>query len=282
MSDYTYEIIFVNDGSRDNSLQKMKEIHARDTHVHYVSFSRNFGKESALYAGLENASGDYISVMDVDLQDPPEMLIEMVKGIEQEGFDIVGCRRTTREGEPVIRSFFSKGFYKVINLISDTEMLDGVRDYRLMTKQVVDSILDISETNRFSKGIFSWIGFDTKYLEYENVERSAGETSWNFMGLLNYSLEGIISFSDAPLVVSSYLGIISCFISILGVIWTVVSKTMFGNETAGWASLVCIILFIGGLNLFFMGVFGKYLGKVFTEVKGRPIYIEKENSTKKD
>lgn len=281
--DYEYEIIFVDDGSRDNSLGKMKELQAIDENVNYISFSRNFGKESALYAGLEHTTGDYVSVMDVDLQDPPEMLIDMIKGIEVEGFDVVGCRRTSREGEPVIRSFFARKFYKIINKITDTEIVDGARDFRLMTRQVTNSILDVSEYNRFSKGIFSWVGYKTKYLEYKNVERVAGETSWNFWGLLKYSIDGIVAFSDAPLVLASFMGILSCLGSGIGIVWIVIDKLLNGNPVSGWASLVCIILFMGGLNLFFMGIFGKYIGKIFTEVKNRPIYIVRDsNLTKKD
>lgn len=283
LKDYSYELLFINDGSKDSTLDEILKISKRDELVKFISFSRNFGKESALYAGLENVSGDYISVMDVDLQDPPEMLIDMVKGIEEEGYDIVGCRRTSRDGEPVIRSFFAKQFYKIINKITDTEIVDGARDFRLMTKQVVDSILEVSEYNRFSKGIFSWVGYKTKYLEYKNVERVAGETSWNFWSLLKYSIDGIVAFSDAPLMLSSFLGILSCFGSGMGILWIIISKLMFGNPVSGWASLVCIILFMGGLNLLFMGIFGKYLGKIFTEVKNRPIYIVREsNINKKD
>lgn len=282
LTDYNYELIYINDGSKDNTLKEILKISEGDENVKYISFSRNFGKESALYAGLENATGDYIAVMDVDLQDPPEMIIDMVKGIEEDGYDVVGCRRTSRKGEPPIRSFFAKQFYKIINKITDTEIVDGARDFRLMTRQVVNSILDVSEYNRFSKGIFSWVGYNTKYLEYENVERVAGETSWNFWGLLKYSIDGIVAFSDAPLMFASLLGIFSCFGSGLGIIWIIISKLLFGNPVIGWASLVCIILFMGGLNLLCMGVFGKYIGKIFTEVKNRPIYIVKETNIKKD
>lgn len=282
LTDYNYEVIYINDGSKDNTLKEIIKISEGDENVKYISFSRNFGKESALYAGLESVTGDYVAVMDVDLQDPPEMLIDMIKGIEEDGYDVVGCRRTSRDGEPPIRSFFAKQFYKIINKITDTEIVDGARDFRLMTRQVVNSILDVSEYNRFSKGIFSWVGYNTKYLEYENVERVAGETSWNFWGLLKYSIDGIVAFSDAPLMFASFLGIFSCFGSGLGIVWIIISKLLFGNPVSGWASLVCIILFMGGLNLLFMGVFGKYLGKIFTEVKNRPIYIVKETNIKKD
>lgn len=282
LTDYTYEVIYINDGSKDNTLKEIIKISEGDENVKYISFSRNFGKESALYAGLESVIGDYVAVMDVDLQDPPEMIIDMIKGIEEDGYDIVGCRRTSRDGEPPIRSFFAKQFYKIINKITDTEIVDGARDFRLMTRQVVNSILDVSEYNRFSKGIFSWVGYNTKYLEYENVERVAGETSWNFWGLFKYSIDGIVAFSDAPLMFSSFLGIFSCFGSGLGIVWIIFSKLLFGNPVSGWASLVCIILFMSGLNLLFMGIFGKYLGKIFTEVKNRPIYIVKETNIKKD
>lgn len=279
--EYNYELLFINDGSKDNTLHEILKLTKKYSEVKYISFSRNFGKESALYAGLENVTGDFVSVMDVDLQDPPKMLIDMVKGIVEEGYDVVGCRRTNRDGEPVIRSFFAKQFYKIINKITDTEIVDGARDFRLMTRQVVNSILEVSEYNRFSKGIFSWVGYKTKYLEYKNVERIAGETSWNFWGLLKYSIDGIVAFSDAPLMLSSFLGFLSCFGSGLGILWIVISKLLFGNPVSGWASLVCIILFMGGLNLLFIGIFGKYLGKIFTEVKNRPIYIVKESNIKK-
>lgn len=280
LTNYTYELIFINDGSSDNTLTEIEKLTSNEN-VKYISFSRNFGKESALYAGLENSSGDYIAVMDVDLQDPLEMLTDMLYGIEKENYDIVGCRRISREGEPKLRSFFAKKFYKIINKISDTEIIDGARDYRLMTRQVVNSILELTEYNRFSKGIFSWVGYNTKYLEYKNVERVAGQTSWSFFSLLKYSIDGIVAFSDTPLILSALLGVLSCVVSFIYLIYILISTLIFGNPVNGWSSLACIVLFTGGLNMFFMGIFGKYLGKIFTEVKKRPIYLVKKTNIKK-
>lgn len=280
LTNYTYELIFINDGSSDNTLNEIEKL-TSDENVKYISFSRNFGKESALYAGLENSSGDYIAVMDVDLQDPLEMLTDMLYGIEKENYDIVGCRRISRDGEPKIRSFFARKFYKIMNKISDTEIIDGARDYRLMTRQVVNSILELTEYNRFSKGIFSWVGYTTKYLEYKNVERVAGETSWSFFSLLKYSIDGIVAFSDTPLILSALLGVLSCGFSFIYLIYILISTLIFGNPVNGWSSLACIVLFTGGLNMFFMGIFGKYLGKIFTEVKKRPIYLIKKTNIKK-
>lgn len=276
-----FEYLFVNDGSKDDTLLRLKEAVNQYTNVNYISFSRNFGKEAALLAGLEAATGDLITVMDVDLQDPPELLPEMYEKI-QEGHDIVGTRRSNRAGEPVIRSFFAKKFYQIINRISDTEMVDGARDFRLMTRQVVDAILELNEVNRFSKGIFSWVGFDTCYISYENRERSAGETTWNFWSLFQYSLEGIINFSEAPLLFSIFVGLGSCIISMLGMIYFFVSSLLKQNQVPGWPSLVCIILFLGGLQLFCLGIVGKYIGKIFTEVKKRPNYIIEESHCKSE
>ena len=244
--------------------------------VHYVSFSRNFGKEAALYCGLQQATGDYVTVMDADLQDPPEMLPEMINIIENEDYDCVGTRRTTRAGEPPIRSFFARMFYKIINKISDTEIVDGARDFRVMTRQMVDAILEMSEYNRFSKGIFSWVGFNTKYLEYKNHERVAGKTSWNFWSLFKYSVDGIVNFSQFPLDIASFIGFISALISGCAILFIVIRYMIHGDPTSGWASMVCIMLFIGGIQLFCLGIVGKYIGKIFTEVKHRPIYIVKE------
>lgn len=276
-----FEYLFVNDGSKDDTLLRLKEAVNQYTNVNYISFSRNFGKEAALLAGLEAATGDLVTVMDVDLQDPPELLPEMYEKI-QEGHDIVGTRRSNRAGEPVIRSFFAKKFYQIINRISDTEMVDGARDFRLMTRQVVDAILELNEVNRFSKGIFSWVGFDTCYISYENRERSAGETTWNFWSLFQYSLEGIINFSEAPLLFSIFVGLGSCIISMLGMIYFFVSSLLKQNQVPGWPSLVCIILFLGGLQLFCLGIVGKYIGKIFTEVKKRPNYIIEESHCKSE
>lgn len=253
----------------------LRDVAKRFDNVHYLSFSRNFGKEAGLLAGLEAADGDLVTVMDADLQDPPELLIDMYQKI-LEGYDVVGTRRADRKGEPVIRSFFSKMFYKIINAVSDTEMVDGARDFRLMTRQVVDSILDLGEVNRFSKGIFSWVGYNVTYIAYENRERVAGETSWNFWSLLKYSMEGFINFSEAPLNMSLWAGAASFLASILGVIFIIVRKLTVGGSVDGWASLVCIILFIGGIQLLSLGIIGKYISKIFLETKKRPVYIVKE------
>ena len=276
-----FEYIFINDGSKDDTLLILREIADRYDNVNFISFSRNFGKEAALLAGLKATTGDFVTVMDVDLQDPPGLLPQMYQKI-QEGYDIVGTRRSSRTGEPVIRSFFAKKFYQVINQISDTEMVDGARDFRLMTRQVVDAILELNEVNRFSKGIFSWVGFDTYYISFENRERSAGETSWNFWSLFKYSLEGIINFSEAPLTFATLIGLGSCIMSILAMIYFFLDNLVTQNPVPGWPSLVCIILFLGGLQLFCLGIVGKYIGKIFTEVKIRPNYIIKESYFKSE
>lgn len=275
-----FEYIFINDGSKDKTIDILRGLAKSNSNVHYISFSRNFGKESALYAGLENATGGYVTVMDVDLQDPPELLIEMFEKIQDPDIDCVGCRRVSRTGEPPIRSFFARMFYKIINKIGQTEMVDGARDFRLMTRQMVDAILEVREYNRFSKGIFTWVGFNTIYLEYENRERVAGETSWNFWSLLKYSLEGIINFSEAPLNLATYGGMLSVFISIIGTIFIVIRTLVFGDSTSGWPSLVIIILFCSGINLLMLGIIGRYISKIFLETKSRPIYIVRE--TEKD
>ncbi|HFU3708418.1 TPA: glycosyltransferase family 2 protein [Streptococcus suis] len=274
--DLVFDYIFVNDGSKDNTLEVLRQVSDEFSNVHYLSFSRNFGKEAALLAGLENAQGDFVTVMDADLQDPPEMLVDMYNLI-QKGYDVVGTRRADRKGEPVIRSIFAKMFYKIINAVSDTEMVDGARDFRLMTRQVIDSILELNEVNRFSKGIFSWVGFNVTYLPYENRERVAGETSWNFWSLLRYSIEGFINFSDAPLNFSIWSGLISFCLSILGIFFVIIRKLTIGGSVTGWASLVSIILFIGGIQLLSLGIIGKYISKIFLETKKRPIYIIKES-----
>ena len=276
-----FEYIFINDGSKDDTLLILREIADRYDNVNFISFSRNFGKEAALLAGLKATTGDFVTVMDVDLQDPPGLLPQMYQKI-QEGYDIVGTRRSSRTGEPVIRSFFAKKIYQVINQISDTEMVDGARDFRLMTRQVVDAILELNEVNRFSKGIFSWVGFDTYYISFENRERSAGETSWNFWSLFKYSLEGIINFSEAPLTFAILIGLGSCIMSILAMIYFFLDNLVTQNPVPGWPSLVCIILFLGGLQLFCLGIVGKYIGKIFTEVKNRPNYIIKESYFKSE
>jgi len=275
-----FEFIFVNDGSRDRTLEIARDLAKKDKRVRYVSFSRNFGKEAAMLAGLEYSVGDYVAIMDADLQDPPSMLHDMYDGIKNEGYDCVATRRVTRKGEPPIRSFFAKCYYKLINKISDTEIVDGARDYRLMSRQMVDSILSLKEYNRFSKGIFSWVGYNTKWLEYKNVERVAGTTKWNFWKLFLYSLESIVAFSTVPLAISSIVGIMFFLISMIMIVFIIVRTIMFGDPVAGWPSLVCIIFFVSGVQLFGIGVIGQYLSKLYLEVKGRPVYIVKE--TEKD
>ncbi len=271
---YEYEIIYVNDGSKDKTLERLVELYEEHpTEIKVIDFSRNFGKEAGMFAGLEHASGDYITVMDVDLQDPPEMLKEMIKGIEEEGYDIVGTRRVSRKGEPPIRSFFARQFYKLINRFIDVEIVDGARDYRLMKRNVVDSILSMREKNRFSKGIFAWVGYKTKYLEYENVERVAGETSWSFYKLLLYALDGIIAFTTAPLQISTLLGSFVSFIAFLYMIFVFFKALMFGDPVAGYPSMIVIILFLGGIQLLAIGIIGTYLSKLYIEVKDRPIYL---------
>ena len=269
--------IFVNDGSRDNTLVTLKELAKKYNNVNYISFSRNFGKEAALLAGLRAANGDYVTVMDADLQDPPEMLNTMFQKI-QTGYDVIGTRRISREGEPFIRSIFAKLFYKIINKISNTQMVDGARDFRLMTRQVVDSILQLSEHNRFSKGIFSWVGYKVYYLEYKNKERIAGETSWSFFDLLHYSIDGIINFSETPLNIATFIGIFSCISSfILGLFYLV--KTLFwGDAVSGFPTLIVLILLLGGLQLLSLGIIGKYIAKIFLETKKRPNCIIRESN----
>nr|WP_238991139.1 glycosyltransferase family 2 protein [Streptococcus uberis] len=276
-SQLIFDYLFINDGSKDKTLKVLREVAVEIPNVHYISFSRNFGKEAALLAGLEESDGDYVTVMDVDLQDPPEILIEMYQKI-QEGYDVVGSRRSDRKGEPVIRSFFSKLFYKLINLVSDTEMVDGARDFRLMTRQVVDSILELGEVNRFSKGLFSWVGYDVTYISFENRDRVAGETSWNFFSLFKYSLEGFINFSNAPLELATWSGVMAFIVAIIGIIFIVIRKLVVGDPVSGWASTICVILLLGGLQLLALGIIGKYIAKIFLETKKRPVYIVKERS----
>ena len=271
-----FQVVLVNDGSRDNTLEVMKKISADEAVVKYVSFSRNFGKEAAMYAGLAHADGDYVAIMDADLQDPPEFLEEMYKAVTEEGYDCAAARRVTRKGEPPIRSFFARMFYKLMAKMSTTEVVDGARDFRLMNRKFVDALLNCHEYNRVSKGMFGWVGFKTKWIAYENVERVAGQTKWNFWSLFKYSIEGIVAFSTTPLVFASFIGILFCLIAFIAVLFIVIRKFAFGDPVAGWASMTCIITFLGGLQLFFMGVFGQYLAKTYLEVKGRPIYIVSE------
>lgn len=274
-----FEFIFINDGSKDKTLDILKKYAKKDSRVKYISFSRNFGKEAAMYAGLKHSKGDLVTLMDADLQDPPSLLEEMYNYIEK-GYDQVGTRRVSRKGEPVIRSFFARLFYKIINKMSKIEMVDGARDYRLMKREVVDSILELKEYNRYSKGIFSFVGYETKWLEYENIERVAGETKWSFWKLLKYAMEGIISFTTAPLALASFFGFIMCFIALLSIIYIIIRTLLFGDPVAGWPSLVCLILLTSGIQLFCVGIIGQYLAKNYLETKNRPIYIIKE--TEKD
>ena len=275
-----FEYIFVNDGSKDKTLQEMKELRKKDKKVRYISFSRNFGKEAAMYAGMQAATGDYVTLMDADLQDPPSLLRQMYDLIKNDGYDCIATRRITRKGEPPIRSFFARMFYKIINKMSDVEMVDGARDYRLMTKQMVDAIVSMKEYNRYSKGLFSFVGFETKWLEYENVERVAGETKWSFWKLFKYAIEGITAFSTTPLIISSIIGLIFCLVSFILIIVIIIKTLTLGDPTSGWPSLVCIIFFVSGIQLFSLGIIGQYLSKAYLEVKNRPIYIIKE--TEKD
>ena len=280
IKDYEFEYLFVNDGSKDNTLQEIQRLATADDRVRYVSFSRNFGKEAALYAGLSNADGDYIATMDADLQDPPSLLPQMLAVIESQDCDNVATRRVNRKGEPPIRSFFARCFYKLMRRLSNIDIADGARDYRLMSRAMVDSILSVSEYNRFSKGIFAWVGYETRWLEFENVERSAGETKWSFWKLVRYSIDGIINFSNTQLQISSYLGMILTIVSFIAIIVEVIRALVFGDPVAGWPSLVCIITFIGGIELFCMGIMGQYIAKTYMEVKHRPHYIVKESNCK--
>lgn len=273
--DVGLEIIYVDDGSKDRTVPEVRRLHDRDERVHLVSFSRNFGKEAGIYAGLSKAKGDFAVLMDADLQDPPSLLPEMYSYIEQ-GYDSVATRRVSRKGEPPIRSFFAKRFYRLMRRISKTEIVDGARDYRLMTRQVVDAILSMQEYNRFTKGIFGWVGFQTKWLEYENIERAKGETKWSFWKLFAYSLEGIMAFSTAPLAIASVLGVLFCFLAVILIIVIVVRTLIFGDPTSGWPSMVCIMSMLGGVQLLCIGIVGQYLSKTYMEVKRRPLYLVKE------
>ena len=278
--DVCFEYIFVNDGSKDKTLEEIKKLHKSDSKVRYVSFSRNFGKEAAMLAGLEYAEGDYVTLMDADLQDPPKLLREMFDAIKNENYDCVATRRVTRKGEPPIRSFFSRLFYKLIDKITDFEMVDGARDYRLMTKQVKDAIISMREYNRFSKGLTSFVGFNTKWIEYENIERVAGETKWSFWKLFKYAIEGITAFSTAPLAISSVLGLLFTIVAAILILVIIIKTLIFGDPTSGWPSMVCIMVFMGGIQLLSLGIIGQYLSKTYLEVKNRPVYFIKE--TEKD
>ena len=271
------ELIFVDDGSKDKTLDVIKGL-TKDKRVKYISFSRNFGKEAAMWAGLNASTGDYVTIMDSDLQDPPSLLKEMIRLIKEEEYDIVGTRRVTRKGEPVIRSFFARMFYKIINKMSKVEMVDGARDFRLMTRQVVNSVLSLKEYNRYSKGLFSFVGFKTKWLEYENIQRVAGETKWSFWKLLLYAIDGIVAFTTIPLTIAIAIGFIFCLIAFIMIIVVIVKTLAFGDPTTGWPSLACIIFMVSGIQLLCIGVIGEYLSKMYLEVKNRPIYIVKETN----
>ncbi len=277
LPDVEPEYLFVDDGSRDRTLPLLRELAGRDRQVRYLSFSRNFGKEAAMYAGLQAAAGDLVAIMDADLQDPPKLLPEMLSLIRSGDYDCVAVRRVDRKGEPAIRSFFARAFYRLINKVSRTEIVDGARDYRLMTRQMVDSILQLTEYNRFSKGIFSWVGYRTHWLETENIERSAGQTKWSFFKLCIYAMDGIIAFSTAPLAIASVLGLLFCVIAFIAIVFVIVRQLIWGGSAYGWPSLVCILLFVTGIQLFCIGILGQYLSKTYLEVKRRPIYIIRES-----
>lgn len=277
MNQVAFEIMLIDDGSKDQTLSIIKNLSSQDDRIKYISFSRNFGKEAAIYAGFSNVKGDFVAMMDADLQDPPSLLPKMYEAIVKEGYDSVATRRISRQGEPPIRSFFTHIFYYLMNRFSDADIVDGARDYRLMTRKMVDAILTVSEYNRFSKGIFGWVGFRTKWLEYENVQRVAGETKWSFWKLFKYSLEGITAFSIAPLQIASLMGILLFFISMIMIIFIVVRTLLYGDPVAGWPSMICIITLIGGIQLLSIGILGQYLAKTYLETKKRPIYIEKES-----
>ena len=273
MSDVQFEFLFIDDGSKDKTLEVLLELEKLDSRVKYISFSRNFGKEAGIYAGLENATGDFVVIMDADLQDPPALLPEMYHAVTKEGYDTVATRRVTRKGEPPIRSFFARMFYKLINKMSDVDIVDGARDFQMMSRKVVDAILSMKEYNRFSKGIFGWVGFKKKWLEYENIERVAGETKWNFWKLFLYAIEGIVAFSTVPLVLSSILGLLCCILAFIMIIIVIIRTLVFGDPTAGWPSMVCIILLLSGIQMLGIGIVGQYLAKTYLEAKNRPIYL---------
>lgn len=276
MAETDFEFLFINDGSKDRTLEILKELHRKDKRVRFCSFSRNFGKEAGIYAGLKNAKGDFVVLLDADLQHPPEYIPKMYQLITTEGYDSVAMKRTNRKGEKKIRSFFSKSFYKLINKISQTNIEESATDYRMMTRQMVDAVLEMQEYHRFTKGIFSWVGFQTKWLEYENVERQAGETKWSFWGLIKYSLEGIFAFSTAPLAIASVMGILFCILSFLTGIIVVIKTLIWGDPVAGFPTLICVILLIGGIQLLVIGIQGQYLAKAYMEIKNRPVFLIKE------
>lgn len=277
------EFIFIDDGSSDQTLQELRSLHNKDSRVRYVSFSRNFGKEAGLFAGLKSARGDFVATLDADLQDPPSLLPKMLQFLlDNHEYDCVATRRETRKGEPPIRSFFAKMFYRIINRLSGTEIVDGARDFRLMTRKFVDAVLSLCEYNRFSKGLFSWVGFKTHWISYKNIERVAGKTKWNFWSLLRYSIEGIVGFSTIPLSISSFFGMFFCLIAFIGIIVIIIRASLFGDPVAGWPSMICTILLIGGIQFFCIGILGEYLSKTYTEAKHRPLYLVKETDAEEN
>lgn len=278
MEQVEFELLFINDGSKDGTLAAIKELAKKDARVKYISFSRNFGKEAAIYAGLENSDGDLTAIMDADLQDPPSLLPEMYRAVTEEGYDSVATRRVSRKGEPPIRSFFARGFYRLMNRISKADIVDGARDYRLMNRSFVNALLSMGEYNRFSKGLFGWIGFRTKWLEFQNVERVAGETKWSFWKLFLYSIDGIVAFSTMPLSIAAFLGVMMCLIAAAAIVFIIVRQVLYGGSAFGWPSMVCITMFLGGIQLLCIGILGSYLAKTYLEVKKRPIYICKETN----
>ena len=282
LKDYNFEVIYVNDGSSDNTLKYIKELASKNSNVKYISFSRNFGKESAIFAGLKYASGDYICLMDADLQHPPKLIPEMLEAVLDEGYDVAAARRVSRKGEPKIKSFFSHRFYKVFNRISDIDMVEGATDYRIMTRQVVDSVLNLPEYNRFSKGLFQWVGFDTKWIEYENIERIAGESTWSFWGLIKYSIEGLVAFATLPLSVSTFLGMVFSVIAFIYMLFIIIRYLIYSEAVPGYPTLICSLLLLGGIQLLSIGVLGKYLEKTYFEAKNRPIFIVKESNIEEE
>ena len=274
--DLSFELLFIDDGSKDRTIEIIKELRAGDERVHDVSFSRNFGKEAGIYAGLENAAGDYVVIMDADLQDPPSLLPEMYAAVTREGYDTAATRRVTRQGEPPVRSFFARQFYKIMNSVTDLEIMDGARDYRIMTRTMVNAVLGMKEYNRFTKGIYSWVGFKTKWIDYENRERVAGETKWNFWKLLLYSIEGFVGFTTAPLTIAVVIGLFFTLAAFIMIVFIIIRTLIYGDPTSGWPSMICIMVFMGGVQLFCIGLVGEYLAKTYLETKNRPIYIARE------
>ncbi|MBO4883598.1 MAG: glycosyltransferase family 2 protein [Lachnospiraceae bacterium] len=271
------KVLFIDDGSTDGTVSVVRALNEKDSRVHLISFSRNFGKEAAMYAGLKAAGSDYAVIMDADLQDPPSLLEEMFSYLD-EGYDSVATRRVTRKGEPPIRSFFARRFYRLMKKLSDAQIMDGARDYRLMTKQFIDAVLSMTEYNRFTKGIFGWVGYKTKWIDFENVDRAAGKTKWSFWGLVVYSFEGITAFSTKPLILSSLIGVIMCFVAFVMILFIIVRWLLFGDPVDGWPSLMTVIVFIGGLQFFCTGILGQYISKAYLEVKNRPLYLKDEKN----